>query len=195
PVVYASLTEAARIIPPTAKLTSFVIAKAAAGERADVVARRVAEQTHLKAMSDDEFASATIWYWIRSTGITRNFGITIALAFIVGIAVAGQTFYIFTLENLKQFGALKAMGVENRRIVGMIVLQALFVGLIGFGLGMGMAATFFETTKNISHLRGFAMLLPIAAGAGVGVLFIVLLTAIFSVRRVLVLEPASVFRG
>src|SRR5262249_2018072 len=105
------------------------------------------------------------------------------------------TFYIFTLENLKQFGALKAMGVENRRIVGMILLQALVVGLIGYGIGMGLAATFFESTKHISHLRGFMLLGPIAAGTGVAVLVLVALTALISIRRVLVLEPAAVFRG
>jgi putative ABC transport system permease protein len=32
--------------------------------------------------------------------------------------VAGQTFYLFTIENLKQFGALKAMGVTNLRLIG-----------------------------------------------------------------------------
>ena len=56
----------------------------------------------------------------------------------VGTIVAGQTFYIFTLENLKQFGALKAIGVTNWRITGMIVLQALIVGVIAGHVGAGV---------------------------------------------------------
>ena len=72
-----------------------------------------------------------------------NFGITITIALIVGAVVAGQTFYLFTIENLRQFGALKAIGITNWRLVGMVLLQAAAVGVIGFSIGTGMAAEFF----------------------------------------------------
>ena len=52
-------------------------------------------------------------YFMKYTGIPINFGIAVALGFIVGTAIAGQTFYSFTLENLRHFGALKAMGAGN----------------------------------------------------------------------------------
>ena len=111
----------------------------------------------------------------------------------MGTIVAGQTFYIFTIENLKQFGALKAMGVTNSRLIGMILLQALVVGGAGYGLGVGMTAIFFEATSPITHLAGLYMT-PVAFGAvGVAVFFIIMLTALISIRRVLVLEPAVVF--
>ena len=84
----------------------------------------------------------TINYYLKYTGIPINFGITALLGFLVGTAIAGQTFYNFTLENLKQFGALKAMGATNGRIVGMILLQATVVGLLGYGIGVGLAALF-----------------------------------------------------
>ena len=109
--------------------------------------------------------------------------------------VAGQTFYIFTIENLKQFGALKAIGVTNRRIMAMILLQAIVVGVIGYCLGMAMTATFFEVTKDNLDLRGFRLPWEIMAGTGVVVLVIVTLASLLSIRRVLVLEPAVVFRG
>jgi len=83
-----------------------------------------------------------------------NFGITITIALIVGTVVAGQTFYLFTLENLKQFGALKAIGVTNWRLTGMVLLQAFVVGVMGFGLGTGMAAAFFEMTLRKIATRG-----------------------------------------
>ena len=84
----------------------------------------------------------TINYYLKYTGIPINFGITALLGFLVGTAIAGQTFYNFTIENLKQFGALKAMGATNLRIVGMILLQATVVGLLGYGIGVGLAALF-----------------------------------------------------
>jgi len=195
PVLYASARELARFLPPDAARTSFVIAKAAPGVAPETVAATIEATTGLRAHTEIGFAAATIRYYVLSTGIPVNFGITVLLAFLVGAAVAGQTFYLFTLENLKQFGALKAMGVENHRLVGMILLQALVVGCLGYGVGIGLAAGFFEATKSISPLRGFALLWPIAAGTAVAVVVIVLLTAVVSLRRVLVLEPAAVFRG
>ena len=103
---------------------------------------RIKAETGLGAMSSDDFMWMTIDYYLRYTGIPFNFGITAFLGFLVGTAIAGQTFYNFTLENLKQFGALKAMGMTNGRIVRMILLQATVVGLLGYGIGVGLAALF-----------------------------------------------------
>src|SRR5262249_21374263 len=104
-------------------------------------------------------------------------------------------FYIFTIENLKQFGALKAIGVTNWRIIGMIVLQALTVGAMGFSIGSGLCATFFAITLRNLPTRGLVLILQNVVGTGVAILFVVILASLISVRRVLVLEPAHVFRG
>ena len=63
--------------------------------------------------TSEKFIYKTIKYYLIYTGIPINFGITAFLGFLVGTAIAGQTFYNFTIENLKQFGALKAMGASN----------------------------------------------------------------------------------
>jgi putative ABC transport system permease protein len=136
----------------------------------------------------------TVWYYIKTTGIPVNFGITVLLGFIVGTAITGQTFYLFTIENLKHFGNLKAMGLVNSRIMGMILFQGFVTGLLGYGIGMGLAAAFFETTKDLTHLKGFAMPWQIMAMTGGAVFAIVFLTSVVSVRKVLVLEPAMVFK-
>src|SRR5262249_13174113 len=116
-------------------------------------------------------------------------------ALIVGTVVAGQTFYLFVLENLKQFGALKAIGVTDWRITGMILLQALVVGAIGYCIGIAMTAAFFEATKSNLDLRGFYLLPQVMIGVAIAVMLIVFLASVISVRRVAVLEPAVVFRG
>jgi putative ABC transport system permease protein len=137
----------------------------------------------------------TVRYFLSSTGIPVNFGITIALGFIVGAAVTGQTLYLFIVENLKQFGALKAMGVPNGGILRMVLLQALLIGGIGYGVGVGLCALFFMTTSNQTQLEGLHMTWEAFAGTGAAILVIILATSLFSARRVLVLEPAIVFRG
>jgi putative ABC transport system permease protein len=195
PVLYTRYSSASLFVPPERNLMSFVLVKVEPGVPADVACRRIHEQTGLMALTQREFFWKTINYFLGSTGIPVNFGITILLGFVVGVAIAGQTFYLFTVENLKQFGALKAMGLTNRRIVAMILLQGLVVGGIGYGIGMGLAATFFESTSHITHLAGLGIPWQVLAGVGAAVLLIVVLSSLMSIRKVLVLEPAIVFRG
>jgi putative ABC transport system permease protein len=194
PMVYTRYSQAARFVPRERNLMSFVLVKAANGEVPETVCARITDQTGLLALTTDQFFWKTIRYFLASTGIPVNFGITISLGFLVGVAIAGQTFYLFTLENLKQFGALKAMGLSNVRIVGMILLQALVVGAIGYGIGIGLAAAFFESTSHVTHLAGLYVPWEVLAGVAVAVLVIVVLSSLLSIRRVLVLEPAVVFR-
>jgi putative ABC transport system permease protein len=193
PVVYTTYSRAKQFVPQERKVLSYVLAKAMPGQTPEEVAQRITQRTGLGAKTSDQFQRMTIEYYMKYTGIPVNFGITVFLGFLVGTAIAGQTFYNFTLENLKQFGALKAMGTSNIRIVGMILLQAATVGLLGYGIGVGLATLFGWATQG-TELAYYThpLLLPITAGA---VVLICILSSILSVRRVVVLEPAVVFRG
>jgi putative ABC transport system permease protein len=202
PVIYTTYSRAKSYIPQERKVLSYILAKVKEPKGLDdeqkaalqaKIARRIENQTKLMALSSKAFTEKTIDYYLKYTGIPINFGITAALGFLVGTAIAGQTFYNFTLENLKQFGALKAMGATNGRIVGMILLQAVVVGFLGYGIGVGLAALFGFRVQG-TELAFYTpwQLLPITAGA---VVLICILASLLSVRRVMVLEPAVVFRG
>jgi putative ABC transport system permease protein len=195
PVMYTRFNETLIYVPTKRNLMNFVLAETMPGLNSAEVSERISRQTGLLAVTQDHFFWNTINYMLSSTGIPVNFGITIALGFIVGVAVAGQTFYLFTIENLKHFGSLKAMGVNNRRLIGMILLQAMCVGALGFGLGVGMTAMFFIQTNQITHLAGLHLNWQAVVGVGGAVLVIVSLASLLSMRRVLFLEPAIVFRG
>lgn len=195
PVFYTRYSQAITLVGRERNQMSFVLAKPAAGVSPQQAIQSIAQRTGLKALTASDFGWETIFYYINNTGIPINFGITVFIAFLVGSVVAGQTFYLFTVENLKQFGALKAIGVTDWKIVGMILMQALIVGTIGFCLGIAMTATFFEATKGNLDLRGFRLLPQIITGTAGAVMFIILLASAASVRRVIVLEPAVVFRG
>ncbi len=194
PVFYTRYSQALNYVGRERKLMSFVIAKAVPGVPAEQLTRRIEAATGLKALTRDEFGWLTIRYYLTHTGIPINFGLTVGIAMIVGTVVAGMTFYLFTLENLKQFGALKAMGTTNGRLVGMILLQALIVGAVGYAIGMGLSATFFVVART-DATRGIVMLWQVMAGTAGVVLFIVAAASLLSIRKVLVLEPAMVFRG
>src|SRR3546814_17109615 len=93
---------------------SLVIAGTAPGIQSEDLAARIEAQTGLKARTRDQFAQDGIDFIIENTGIPFNFGITVALGFIVGLAIVGLTFSLFIRENIKQFGGVKAIGVTNR---------------------------------------------------------------------------------
>ncbi len=192
PVVYTTYSRAKSFAPQERKILSYVLAKTESGRAPLEVAGRIRAATGLGAKTSDEFTTMTIDYYMRYTGIPFNFGITALLGFLVGTAIAGQTFYNFTVENLKQFGALKAMGMTNARIVAMILLQATVVGSLGYGIGVGAAAVFGWRIKG-TELAFYTPwpLLPITAGA---IVLICVLSSLLSVQKVVRLEPAIVFR-
>jgi putative ABC transport system permease protein len=195
PIMFARYSQAIQFLGQERDQLSFVLVKPREGVSISDLCKRIDNATGLRAVSGSDFAWQTVRYYVANTGIPVNFGITIMIALIVGAVVAGQTFYIFTLENLKQFGALKAIGVTNSRIVGMILLQALTVGAIGYSLGSGMCTLFFQVTLENLPTRGIVLLWQNMIGVGITMLFVVFLASVLSIRRVLVLEPAVVFRG
>jgi putative ABC transport system permease protein len=203
PIVYTRYSQATLYVARERKVLSFVLAQPEEGLGAEEVCARIEQHTRksadrpgLRAVTRDQFRYITMAYYMRKTGIPINFGITVTLGFVIGAAIAGQTFYLFTVENLKQFGALKAMGVSNRRLVGMSLLQALVVGGVGYGLGVGGAALFGVVMGMIPTTvpMAYNMTPVIVLISAVAVLVIVLLASLVSIRRVLVLEPAVVFK-
>ena len=196
PVMFTRYSQATQFVPRERNIMSFILADAADGVTPRQLVERIERQTDLRALTTDDFFWFNLGYYLRTTGIPVNFGITISLGFLVGAAIAGQTFYLFTIENLKQWGNLKAMGVHNLRLVGMVVFQAIVVGVLGYGIGIALAAGFFEFIERLQvpHLTGMFLPWQIAALSAATVGMIVVVASLLSLRRVLVLEPAAVFK-
>jgi putative ABC transport system permease protein len=197
PIIYTRFSHATLYVPPTptGRLNPFVLAKAQPGIDAKALSRHIQEQTELKALTNAQFMDLTMSYYLRHTGIPVNFGTTVLLAFLVGCAIAGQTFYLFTVENLKQFGTLKAMGMSDACIVAMILIQGMVVGAIGYGVGVGLATAYGIFAQKELPLLAFFLPWQVLALTAAAMVFIVLLASLLSIRRVLVLEPAVVFQG
>jgi putative ABC transport system permease protein len=195
PVVYTRYTQALDFVPPERKVLSFILAEGDTSLSVDEVCNRIQQQTGLRALTGKQFEWMTMDYFMRKTGIPFNFGITVALGFIVGTAIAAQTFYLFTIENIKQYGALKAMGAGNWTLMGMILLQALLVSMIGFGLGIGAASWFGKIATAPGSRLAFYMPPEVFIGTGLAVGAISILSSLLSMQRVMVVEPAVVFQG
>ena len=193
PVVYTTYERAIRYVPRERRTLSYVLAKAKDGVPVAEVTRRIHEQTGLGAFTAEDFGWKTIGWVLKNTGIGINFGTTILLGFIVGMAIAGQTFYLFTVENLRQFGALKAMGASTFTLARMILLQAFTVGLTSYGVGIGLATVFgFFTARSggLPFIETWQLLLLVL----VALLAICTFSAMISIIKLARLEPAIVFR-
>ena len=194
PYVFSSYDQALQYAPRQRKMLSVILAEPKPGAAIGDVAQAIQRETGLKAYTSEEFARVTVEYIWKNTGIPMSFMTTIILGFIVGIAVSGQTFFSFVLENLRHLGALKAMGASTWTLARMLLLQAFTVGTIGYGMGVGLAALF-----------GFAVLPvgqpPFLLEAGsmiktaVAIVVMCCFSAFLGIRKVARLEPAIVFRG
>lgn len=195
PVIYTTFSRAKQFVPRERKLLSYVLVKVLPGQDPLEVAKRIKQQTGLAALTTDQFVEKTINYYLRFTGIPINFMTTVVLGFFVGTAISGQMFYSFTLENIKQFGALKAMGVGNLRIIGMVLLQAALVGFLGFGLGVGAATLFGMANRGANSELAFYTHWYLLCLDAAAITIICFLASLLSVLKVVLLEPAIVFRG
>jgi putative ABC transport system permease protein len=193
PVIFTTYTRATTFAPRERKLLSFVLVKARPDENLQALCERIRRRTGLAAYTAQAFKDLTYNYFMKYTGIPINFGIAVALGFIIGTAIAGQTFYNFTLENMRYFGTLKAMGATNYVLLRMILLQALLVGVLGYGLGVGGAAVFGYTLGGTA--LSFRLTKDLLIFSGSAISLICVLSALISIRKVMRLEPALVFKG
>jgi putative ABC transport system permease protein len=193
-VLYTRYSNALNFVPGTRNRLSFVLVGVSDGQTAEDVAARIEEKTGLKAETRKEFARAGINFIIENTGIPTNFGITVFLGFVVGVAIVGLTFSLFIRDNIKQFGALKAIGVTNGKIVKMVAAQAGLVGLIGYALGVIGTVAFIKGFSANPFFKGFYIPWQIPLISLVSVIIILAITGLIAIRSVLNTEPASVFR-
>ncbi len=203
PYLWTTYERALQYAPPSRKMLSAVIAAPQPGISASELAMRITAATKLKAFvnegfslgtADTDFNSATVWFYVKNTGIPFSFGITVLIGFIVGLAICCQTFYAFILENLKHLGALKAMGASTLRLCAMVIVQAFTVGFVGFGIGMLLTAGFARGAME-NEQPPFYLPWMVAPGVLVVILLICGLAALLGIRKVATLEPAMVFRN
>jgi len=192
--LYTTYSQALSYVPGTRNRLSLVVAGNTDNVTPEELAARIEQQTDLKALTREEFARDGIDFIMENTGIPFNFGITVLLGFIVGVAIVGLTFSLFIRDNIKQFGALKAIGVTNGVLARMVAAQAGLVGFIGYALGILGTAISIWAFANSPTFKGFYLPWQMPLISLVAVVLILALTSWFSLRSVLNTEPAAVFR-
>jgi len=193
PVLYTTYSRALQYAPPQRNSLAFMLVKVKPGYDIKAVQAALAEKTGLAVRTNDEFIKLTADYILNTTGILINFGLAVALGIMIGSLVAGQTFYNFTLDNLRHYGALKAMGVSNGQLMTMVLLQAGTVAVLGYGVGAGLGSGMGWIVSS----QGLAFSMPwyVPTFAFGAILSVCALAAWLSLRQVFKLEPAVVFKA
>ncbi len=193
PVIYTTYNRATVFSPMVRDMLTFVLVKAKKGVDSRELCQKIRGITGYAAYTSWDLKKLTMIYYAKYTGIVVNFGVAILLGFVIGIAIAGQTFLNFILENLRYFGIFKAMGATHSLLIKMVLLQATMVSAIGWGIGIGAAALFGWLMRGTE----LSFILPwwLYLLSGFSIFFICLIAAIFSMIKVIRIDPAVVFKS
>jgi putative ABC transport system permease protein len=194
PYVFTSFKNAQNYTSLREDQTLFILVKVAPG--ADFEQVRHGLLAHLKdveVFTTGEFSHMTTFYWMFTTGAGVAVLIAAALGLVVGFVVVAQTIYATTMDHIREYGTLKAMGAPNSYVYKVIMQQAAISAVIGYALGM-IVSVF---VVRGSQAGGAAILMP--PSMAVGMFFVTLLmcvgAALVSINKVTRIDPAMVFKG
>jgi putative ABC transport system permease protein len=194
PTLYTTYERAIQYIPNPRFTISYVLVEPKSASAIPRIQQQVQALGYL-ALTMQQLKRKVSTFYLFSTGMGVNIGLGTLISVLIGIVVSGQTFYTFVLENLERYGALKAIGIRSRELIGMILFQAGFASLTGYGLGVGVCSA----TIGLVKLR-----MPSYAGTetfmnlGAAFLLVIVIAAssgYIGIRTVLRIEPFDIFRG
>lgn len=194
PIVFTDLRSARAYMPGLGReAVTYVLVKVKPGVSPLTVKHEIDELPHLAAYTTAEMSERTRSYWSSRTGVGAGFFTTAILGVIVGFVVVGQILYSGTLQYIREYGTLKAMGARNSMVVRVILAQAMISAAFGFVVGgalaVGMRALMAKANLSVAlfpGLYGVTLVVTIAMCS---------FAALLSIVKVLRLDPASVFKG
>ena len=194
PTLYTTYERAAQYIPNPRYTISYVLVEPKSAQDIPQIKQQV-EALGYRARTKEEFMQRTADFFVYKTGGGTNMLIMTVISFMVGLSISAQTFYTFILENLERFGALKAIGIKNRDLVNMILFQATFTAMTGYGLGVGGCVLLIWLAKL--RLPSYAAMVTYSSLA-IGFVMVAIIAGISSyvgIRKVLQIDPFTIFRG
>src|SRR5262249_42985163 len=174
--------------------STYILVKLSPGSDPEQVRAEIGRRLpHNDIWTRAQWAARSRAYWTDTTGLGLNMLMTGILGCIVGVSVVAQTLYTSTIEHLKEFATVKAIGGRTRYIYGIIGKQAAFAAITGFVCGT--AVTYWLRRVLASIDLRLSLTLPLAISIFIGTLALCLAAAVISCRKVATLDPAMVFRG
>lgn len=194
PAVFTSFKNSQNYAGLREDQTMYLLVKAAPGADLQAVKREIESRVQeVDVYTAAEFSRKQAAYWLFGTGAGVTVLIAAGLGLLVGIVVVAQTIYASTMDHIREYGTLKAMGASNGYIYRVIIKQATISGLIGYAIGMSVSLVVSQ-----GSLQGTtAIILPGAAIAGLlGLTMLMCIGAsMVSINKITRIDPAMVFKG
>lgn len=173
--------------------TTYLLVRLAPGADVDTVRDALrARLGRVDVWRSADFARAAQRYWLVTTGAGSALLLAALLGLVVGIVIVGQTLYATTVDRLPEYATLRAMGAPNRYLYAVILKQAAISATLGFAGGMllvGLVVLAGEgSTVAVAMPGGLIGLLALLT------LFMCMLGALISIRRITRIDPTSVFQ-
>lgn len=194
PVMFMDYAKAQELQPELlGKKTSYIVVKLEPGANVETVRAAIAAKLpYNDVYTSAEWAARSRAYWIENTGLGFNALLTVFLGCLVGVVVVAQTLYSSTLEHLKEFGTVKAIGGSNLDIYRMLSKQAVLAAGFGFVVGYVPA----QLLKPLVARAELKLIIEpeLTLAVFVGTVTLCLLSSLVSFRKVAGIDPALVFR-
>lgn len=194
PAVFTSFKNAQGYAGLREDQTFYLLVKAAPGVSPVALKQAIASRvSDVDVYTRAEFSRKQSFYWMFGTGAGVTVLIAAALGLLVGIVVVAQTIYASTMDHIREYGTLKAMGASNGYLYRVIIKQAAISGLIGYVIGMSLSLF----VSRASMQGTTAIILPplIIAALLILTLLMCIGASLVSINKVTRLDPAMVFRG
>lgn len=194
PFVFTSFENAIRLSFINRGQTVYVLIKVAPGFSAADVQRRLQQVLpDNDVYTREEFSHKSRRFWMVSTGAGLALLAAALMGLVIGTIIVGQTIYASTIEHIKEFGTLKAIGASNTDIYLIIIKQALINSVIGFSTGMFIALGVIRLMRT----GGLDVLMPWQMMAGIFVVTVLMCicSSFLSIFKITRIDPALVFKS
>jgi putative ABC transport system permease protein len=171
----------------------FILVGVQKGYRPEEVRDRLAKRfPEVKVMTAKDFAGSTLGYILGRTAMGVTFGTSTAFGLIIGFVIVALTTFSAVIDNIREFGTLKAIGATNWDLAKLLLAQSIAYALLGSLIGLTIVTRIADAIRSPK----FALVLPpeLAVGTAIGMLFLCTLASSFALLRLRKLEPAMVFR-
>lgn len=194
PPVFTSFKNAQNYFGIREDETIYILVKALEKvDHSELKERIAARVSDVDVLTTPEWSREVQFYWMFGTGAGVTVLIAAALGILVGVVVVAQTIYAATVDHIREYGTLKAMGATNLYICKVIIKQAVISALIGYTIGISIALV----AAHVSQQGTTAVIVPwqLVIGLFVLTLAMCISASLVSINKVTRLDPAMVFKG
>jgi putative ABC transport system permease protein len=172
--------------------TIFILARCRHPDDAPAVVRRLRDEDCLAAHTSAEFSTRTRLHWVTATKAGLATFWSAVLGLLLGIVITSQTLYAAVAASRREYAVLDALGIPTRRMAAAVLGQSFWLGAAGLAIGLPAALG----VAHVLNQVGVKVLLPLwllVPGSAL-VLIAVVLSGLFALRSLRLIEPAQPLR-